>query len=202
MNLKRSARISLAVLVAGECLFFAEAGTFQGSVLDSESGAALAARVYLRDEGGSWHFVQSASAEGRAERYEKIARVNPRSIEMHTSVSAHPFTADLPPGRYTLEVERGKEWFPATTNFTVGAEPVVIRVPLRRWANMAERGWFSGDTHVHRTMAELPTVMLAEDLNVAFPLSYWVTSAFTTSKTTSRRASCGKPSLRRSCPSC
>jgi hypothetical protein len=31
---------------------------------------------------------------------------------------------------------------------------------------------------VHRTPAELANVMLAEDLNVAFPLTYWVTKAF------------------------
>ena len=29
-------------------------------------------------------------------------------------------------------------------------------------------------THVHRTMGEPPNVMLAEDLNVALPLNYWV----------------------------
>ncbi|MCB1124194.1 MAG: CehA/McbA family metallohydrolase, partial [Verrucomicrobiae bacterium] len=33
----------------------------------------------------------------------------------------------------------------------------------------------SGETHVHRTVKELPTLMLAEDLNVAFPLTAWVT---------------------------
>jgi hypothetical protein len=43
---------------------------------------------------------------------------------------------------------------------------------------MAGRDWFSGDTHVHRPLADLPNVMLAEDLNVAFPLTYWVTKAF------------------------
>ena len=36
---------------------------------------------------------------------------------------------------------------------------------------MAARGWYSGDTHTHRTLDELPNVMLAEDLNVAFPLT-------------------------------
>jgi hypothetical protein len=44
---------------------------------------------------------------------------------------------------------------------------------------MAERGWFSGDTHVHRTLEELPTAMLADDLNVALPLTYWVTKSDT-----------------------
>ena len=44
---------------------------------------------------------------------------------------------------------------------------------------MSQRGWYSGDTHVHRTIDELPNVMLAEDVNVALPLTYWVTKSDT-----------------------
>ena len=43
---------------------------------------------------------------------------------------------------------------------------------------MASRGWYSGETHVHRSPSELPNLQLAEDLNVAFPLTYWVTRGF------------------------
>ena len=42
---------------------------------------------------------------------------------------------------------------------------------------MAKRGWYSGETHVHRRIRELPNVMLAEDLNVAFPVTFWTTQA-------------------------
>src|SRR5262245_26900627 len=48
---------------------------------------------------------------------------------------------------------------------------------------MSARGWYSGETHVHRAAEELPTLVLAEDLNVTFPLSYWVTEAFVSPKT-------------------
>ncbi|MGE3822134.1 MAG: CehA/McbA family metallohydrolase, partial [Isosphaeraceae bacterium] len=51
-------------------------------------------------------------------------------------------------------------------------------VKLRRWIDMADRGWYSGDTHTHRSLDELPNVMRAEDLNVAFPLLDWVREAF------------------------
>ncbi|MSU48623.1 MAG: hypothetical protein EXS37_05925 [Opitutus sp.] len=149
-----------------------------GRVVDAGTDGPLAARVYLRDGDGRWHFVEPAGPDGATARYGKVARANPESVEMHTSVSAHPFQAELPPGRYTLIVERGKEYFPATSEVVIGTEPVDVRVPLQRWIDMAGRGWFSGDTHVHRAMDDLPTVMLAEDLNVAFPLSFWVTRAF------------------------
>ena len=66
---------------------------------------------------------------------------------------------------------------------TVGKDPVDLRFKLRRWIDMAARGWYSGETHVHRSAEELPNLMLAEDLNVAFPLSYWVTEAFASPKT-------------------
>ncbi len=49
---------------------------------------------------------------------------------------------------------------------------------LQRWVDMASRGWYSGETHVHRRLQELPNVMEAEDLNVAFPVTFWTTQAF------------------------
>lgn len=111
--------------------------------------------------------------------YEKVARVNPRSVEIHTTGSAHPFRAALDPGRYRLTVERGKEYVASSRELMIGAEPVSVRVLLHRWIDLASRGWFSGDTHLHRELGEVPTVMQAEDLNVTFPLTYWVTRALT-----------------------
>jgi hypothetical protein len=61
----------------------------------------------------------------------------------------------------------------------VGDEPAEATLALKRWTgtSLASRGWFSGDTHVHRKMEELPTLMLAEDLNVGLPLTSWVTDS-------------------------
>lgn len=81
-------------------------------------------------------------------------------------------------GKYKITAERGKEYFPQTKSVNVGSEPVKLVISLKRWINMAQLGWYSGDTHVHRTLEELPNVQLAEDLNVSFPLLYWVTKAF------------------------
>ena len=162
--------IALAPVLAGE---------FFGEVVDEATDKPLAARVYLEDERGRWQFVEAATPEGKAVRYQKVAGVNPKSVEIHTAVSATPFRATLDPGRYRLTVERGKEYFASTREVIIGAEPVSVRIPLRRWIDLAGRGWFSGDTHLHRELGDVPTVMQAEDLNVTFPLTYWVTSAFT-----------------------
>ena len=87
----------------------------------------------------------------RRVEYRKQRTDNPRSVEMHTTLSAHPFVLTLPPGRYTFTVERGKEYLPETRVVTVGKEPVDLKFKLRRWIDMAALGWYSGETHVHRS---------------------------------------------------
>src|SRR5262245_31064332 len=151
--------------------------TLTGEIHDASTGERIAARVYLRSELGTWFFPKSAAAEGRAVEYRKER--GPASVEMHTALSAHPFTIDLPRGKYVLTVEHGKEYVPHEEKLEIGERPVQVTIQLRRWINMAEQGWYSGDTHVHRTLDELPTLMLADDLNVALPLTYWVTRSDT-----------------------
>ncbi len=143
----------------------------RGQILDSETKSPMAARLEIRNADGSWFFPTSEG--GTAVRYQKRNINNPLSVENHTTLDSHPWTVDLPPGRYTLTVERGKEWIPLRREITVAGEPIDLELPVARWVNMASEGWFSGETHVHRTLADLPNVMLAEDLNVAFPLTYW-----------------------------
>jgi len=149
-----------------------------GQVIDADSGKSIACRIYICDENGKWYFPRSASDYGSAIVYKKQNWANKNSVEMHTTLSADPFTIRLPSGRYKITVERGKEYFPQIKSVNIGSELVKVVVPLKRWIDMAELGWYSGDTHVHRTLEELPNVQLAEDLNVSFPLLYWVTKAF------------------------
>lgn len=146
-------------------------------IVDADTGRLLPARLYIQSSEGRWFWARSQSPEGSAVEYRK--QRSPKSVEMHTTLSAHPFVADLPPGDYTVSVERGKEYRPVTQSVHIGQSPVQMTFELRRWINLAERGWYSGDTHVHRTLDDLPNVMLAEDLNVALPLTYWVTTAYT-----------------------
>jgi hypothetical protein len=152
-------------------------------VTDSATGRPVPCRVYVEGEDGTWHFPKSEAKAGSAVEYRKQRQDNPRSVEMHTTLSAHPFVLTLPPGRYTFTVERGKEYLPESRVVTVGKDPVELHFKLRRWVDMAALDWYSGETHVHRPAEELPTLVLAEDLNVTFPLSYWVTEAFASPKT-------------------
>ncbi len=147
-----------------------------GDITDAATGKPVAARLYLRnDTDGKWHFPKSVPPFGSAVRYEKRSGFNTNATEFHTTLSAHQWVAELPPGSYTAVVERGKEYLPLTNRFTVAGKPVEVKLPLKRWVNMAERGWFSGDAHNHRAPAELESAMLAEDVNVALPMIDWTT---------------------------
>ncbi|PYK97787.1 MAG: hypothetical protein DME19_15025, partial [Verrucomicrobia bacterium] len=149
----------------------------EGEMVDNANGKPLPARLYVHGADGTWHFPKSAFALGSAVRYERRNWINTNVVEMHTTLSAHPFRVELLPGRYTFTVERGKEFFPETREVLVepGLPKLVFR--LRRWVAMAESGWYSGDTHNHRDPAELPNVMLAEDVNVGLPMVDWTTSS-------------------------
>lgn len=154
-----------------------EAATLAGEIRDERTGERLPARLYIQSDKGQWFFARSTDRAGKAVEYRKER--SPTSVEMHTALSAHAFVAELPPGRYKLTVERGKEYLPHEETVEIGEQPVRVEIRLKRWINMADLGWYSGDTHVHRSLDELPTAMLADDLNVAFPLTYWVTKSDT-----------------------
>lgn len=173
----RLAVLSAVLFAALAVTNAASAVELRGEITDAATGKTVAARVYVQADGGGWHFVRTADERGSAVVYDKTNWINARSFEKHTTLSAHPFVADLPPGKYTVTVERGKEYFTEIRQVELADEPVTIAIKPRRWTDMATRGWYSGETHIHRPLAELPNLLLAEDLNVALPLSYWVTHA-------------------------
>ncbi len=144
----------------------------------SENGKAVAARVYLQGDSGRWFFPKSVAADGSSLRFQR-ERPDTGSVEMHTTLSADPFTIDLPHGKYTLTIERGKEYLPLVKQFTLDQEPLDLTLEISRWIDMKSRGWYSGDTHIHHDLASVPNLILAEDINIAFPLTYWVTTADT-----------------------
>jgi hypothetical protein len=169
-------RAALCLLVALSAVrATAQTVPVYGDIVDADTGKPLAARLYLQGADGKWHFPKSVPPFGSAVRYEKRSGFNTNATEFHTTLSAHQWVAELPPGDYTALVERGKEYLPLTNRFTVAAKPVELKLPIKRWVNMAKRGWFSGDAHNHRAPAELETAMLAEDVNVALPMIDWTT---------------------------
>ena len=80
----------------------------------------------------------------------------------------------LPVGAYRYEVERGPEHERASGSLDVKAgERASAAVPLGRIADLAKEGWYSGDLHVHRPVADVPLLARAEDLHVAPVITWW-----------------------------
>src|SRR5215471_10131356 len=96
----------------------------RGTVLDADSGKAIPARIYLQSEDGRWLHVKPDDPNGTAVTYRRERKDNPRSVEVHTALSACPFVVEVPPGKYTLTVERGKEYHTLVRAVTVGEQPV------------------------------------------------------------------------------
>jgi hypothetical protein len=145
--------------------------------LDDDGKKAVAARVYLQDWKDGWQFAKPDAPGGATLPFDRHYPAT-KSIEKHTACSAHPFAFDVPPGDYVLTVERGKEYHTKIVSIRVPVEGIETRVRLRRWIDLSKAGWYSGDTHVHRSYEDMPVVQMAEDVNVAFPLTYWVTEAY------------------------
>ncbi len=85
-----------------------------------------------------------------------------------------PFDMSLPPGEWEITIRKGVERIPIFDTFTIKSEQTVAKTyRIRRWVDMPERGWYSGDTHVHskvlsRVNADrLMTYVKAEDVHVA-----------------------------------
>lgn len=152
----------------------------RGSILDARTGLPIPARISIQNlETSQWFFARSADPAGSAVTYDKFSLTNKSIVEKHVTLSAHPFVVELPRGRYSLLIQRGKEYLPLRLQLEAGEAPLDRQFRLTRFIDMAQKGWYSGDTHAHRALEELPNVQLAEDLNIAFPLLDWVRAAFT-----------------------
>ena len=86
----------------------------------------------------------------------------------------------LPRGEVLVDVARGFEYEPLRQRITIEPGQRRLELRLRRWTNMNERRWFSGDTHVHflSTQGSLREAQ-AEDLNIVNLLQSQWGSLFT-----------------------
>jgi len=78
------------------------------------------------------------------------------------------------PGTYTWEIERGPEFQRAAGEITVAENlPANVRVKLLRISHLRDKGWYSGDLHVHRPVDQIQQLMRAEDLDFAPVITWW-----------------------------
>ena len=134
---------------------------------DQTSRRPVSARVHVRDQDGAYW-----PPEGHQKNIPIGWRQDVgRDVLIDGRVYAYvepDFVLPVPLGRYEIEVWRGIEYEPETMEFEVTTSQVpTVDVELRRWSNVQELGWYSGDTHVH--FLDARTAFLeaeGEDLNV------------------------------------
>jgi hypothetical protein len=136
--------------------FAAQGGQLHFTVVDSDTGKPLPCRIHLKDSTG------------------KPVRGNGLPFWRDHFVCAGAAELDLSPGNYRYEIERGPEYFQTTGTLTVaesGAQNVTNK--LHRLVNLSREGWWSGELHVHRPVADIELLMRAEDLHVAPVITWW-----------------------------
>jgi hypothetical protein len=135
------------------------AETVRLRILD-ENGSRVAARIRLRDAQERLHPVPQRDG---------MVPAHPRFPELGVIVQGQ-VEIDIPePGR-SIEVDRGTEYLPQKWN---ASERGTHELCLQRWIDMAARGWWSADLHVHREPAEMPLLLEAAGLNFAPDITRW-----------------------------
>jgi hypothetical protein len=78
------------------------------------------------------------------------------------------------PGTYTFEIERGLEYVTCGGHFVMEKNAGDSeQIELRRFVDMSEQGWWSGDLDVRRDAADIEAAMLADDLHVVPLITWW-----------------------------
>jgi hypothetical protein len=131
------------------------------TIVDQGNGRKVDGRCYLTDATG--HLWVPSGA---------ITYIKPPERDF---IALGSFEIELPPGMYTLRVERGTEYRRYDHQIEIkGGEILRERVGVSRWVNMNDLGWYSGDLHNHRDWREMPQILLSEDLNLAPTTTNWV----------------------------
>jgi hypothetical protein len=126
------------------------------TVLEKQTGKPVPCRIHVRDQAG------------------RPQRAGDLPFWRDHFVCPGTARLSLTPGDYTYEVERGPEYAPRTGTITVKDNAAVqVRLELERRVDLSREGWWSGELHVHRPVADLELLMRAEDLHVAPVITWW-----------------------------
>jgi hypothetical protein len=134
----------------------AEMGRVEINVVDNATGKPVPCRVHLKDANG------------------KGLKAGNFPFWNDHFVCRGEVALDLSPGKYTVEIEHGPEYSLATDSFTLAAgQTKKLSVALRRLVDLPAKGWWPGDTHVHRPVEDVELLMRAEELHVAPVITWW-----------------------------
>ncbi|MCC7476320.1 MAG: CehA/McbA family metallohydrolase [Pirellulales bacterium] len=136
-------------------------GTLRVEVVDRETGQPVAARMHLN--AGR---LASPGVETKARAKRPVKLMLPGSAEFggHFYLDG---TANLPlkVGVYSFELEATPEYLHQTGQFQIERHADdTKRIEMRRFADLAQEGWFGGDVEFKRAPKDLPLILRAEGL--------------------------------------
>lgn len=155
--------MALAVVLACPIAQGADTGEIHVFVHEDDSSAPLACRAWVTI--GSQRLFQPDAGSC-------AAYVKDRSFSCDGR-----FFMKLPTGKAVVHVERGKEYWSVDQEVVVAkGQAAQVDIILKRWVNMVQEGWYSGDIHCHfglDNLEALKQLALADDVNFEPLLSLW-----------------------------
>jgi TolB protein len=137
-------------------------GLFKLNTLDRKTGQPMTARISIEDAAGKYHAPAGSL-------YRVLNNYGHFYCEKQAELS-------LPVGKYRLRALRGPEYRPLYKDFSIeNGKTTELVAELNRWIHQAERGWYSGENHIHANYGygewyNTPQTMLqqcaGENLNV------------------------------------
>jgi hypothetical protein len=134
-----------------------------------ETGTPVWARLEVRGPEGQMYQPESALSDRTAHIFPGIG-----PWYLGSFVAKGETVVEVPAGAYTVIAERGTEYERfEKQGVAAGGQSIPLKIPLRPWVRMNELGWWSADFHVHRELADVPKLALAENLNLSVVYTIW-----------------------------
>ncbi len=165
MNRSDKRRRNLSFLVFAAPL---SALAFTGQLAESADEAKVTFRVTGADGKPMPCRIHLADGAGKPFRAPRMPFFRDHFVMPGTT------SLNLADGSYSFTIERGPEFERKSGTILIkdGAGKT-IAVQLKRIADLAADGWFSGDLHVHRRVEYIRLLMQAVDLHVAPVITWW-----------------------------
>jgi hypothetical protein len=126
------------------------------TVLSSEDSGLIPCRIHLKDSAGK--AIEAANLPFWRDHFVCTGQV----------------ILKLPLGTYCYEIERGPEYSSISNQFSIeNNQPLNLTNYIRRLVDLSHEGWWSGELHAHRPLADIELLMRAEDLHVAPVITWW-----------------------------
>lgn len=142
--------LTLALIAVAPNSSNAATGQLQVNVVDRETGRPLPVRMHLMNA------------------HDRPQRAGRAPFHADHFVFDGSVVLRLPLGTYKFEMERGPEYLTRFGHFVIdNFADDTKTVDMKRFIDMSEEGWWSGDIDIRRPPIEMPLLMSADDLHFA-----------------------------------